>query len=278
MTIAIVTDSTAQVSAELARSLDVTVVPITITLDGVDHLEGVDLGAREFHDRYVEGETEVTTAAPTPGVIADTYEALIAAGAEAIVSVHVGRDHSATVDAATTAASLVDVPVHVVDTGLASFGVFLSVWAAVDARDAGADASTCADAARAVLPRIGSVFVLDAGVLPGRSGRFDTLELPAADTDGVPVYFYGGGEFAEVGRAGDDAAAVELMVERILTGGATRVASGRAGAVTLPLADALEAALAERDVAVVTYEVGPSVAAHTGPRTAGAFFLADPTN
>ena len=37
MSVAIVTDSTAQISPELAGRLDVIVVPITISIDGVDH-------------------------------------------------------------------------------------------------------------------------------------------------------------------------------------------------------------------------------------------------
>lgn len=281
MTVAIVTDSTAQLPPELAARLDVLVVPITITVDGVDHDEGVELDADAFYERYVEGETVVATAAPTPGRIAEVYARAVDAGATSIVSVHVGADHSATGQAAAVAAGLVDVPVELVDTGLASFGVAFAVWAAVDARDDGGDAAACAAAARRILPSIGSVFVLDAGVLPRRSGRFDALDLGTAETAidggaspvGVPVYFYGAGEFAEVGVAADEIDAARLMADRIAAGRPDRIASGLAGPDTVAVTAALEAAVADLGAEVVGYRVGPSVAAHTGPRTAGAFFV-----
>ena len=279
MSIAIVTDSTAQLPAELAARLGVWVVPITITIDGVDHEEGVDLDADGFYERYVEGETVVTTSAPSPGRIVATYEQAVAEGATGIVSIHVGADHSATGDAAAIAARLVDVPVEIVDTGLASFGVALAVWAAVDARRDGGGIDACASAARRILPSIGSVFVLDAGVLPRRSGRFAALDLGAgADgaPTGVPVYFYGDGVFAEVGVAVDEIDAARLMAERIVASRPSRIASGLAGSDTADVTAALERAFSDLDADVVTYRVGPSVAAHTGPRTAGAFFVAGP--
>ncbi len=277
MSVAIVTDSASQMPKGLAERLGVIVVPITITIDGVDHAEGVDLEADAFYARYVEGETDVSTSAPTPGRFVMAYEQAIADGATAIVSVHVGADHSATVDAAAVAARLVPVPVEIVDTGLASFGVSLAVWAAADARAGDGDLVACAAAARRILPSIGSVFVLDAGVLPRRSGRFDGLELDAP-APGVPVYFYGGGEFAEVGVAADELDAARLMAERIAASGPSRIASGLAGPATAAVTAALERAIADLGCEVVGYRVGPSVAAHTGPRTAGAFFVGSPVS
>jgi fatty acid-binding protein DegV len=65
------------------------------------------------------------------------------------------------------------------------------------------------------------------------------------------------------------------MAGRVRAAGAgLRVAVGIADAAATPLWQALEAALAGApEVAeVIRYRVGPSVGAHTGPGTAGAFF------
>ena len=43
--IGIVTDSSSQITADLVERFDVEVVPMTVTIDGVDHAEGEDLDA-----------------------------------------------------------------------------------------------------------------------------------------------------------------------------------------------------------------------------------------
>ena len=88
------------------------------------------------------------------------YRQVVEAGAEAIVSVHVGADVSGTVNAARLAAELVDIPVFVVDSGTASFGVTACLWRAADVLAAGGTAPEAAAAAGAVAPAIGTSFIL----------------------------------------------------------------------------------------------------------------------
>ena len=146
--IALVTDSASQIPDALAARLGVHVVPITVTIDGVEHREGVDLTADEFWARVDGGAVpEIATSQPSPGEIAAAYEAAMAAGASDIVSVHVGADVSGTVNAAQLGAALVNVPVHVVDSGTASFGVTACLWRAADAIADGASAAEAAAAA-----------------------------------------------------------------------------------------------------------------------------------
>ena len=59
------------------------------------------------------------------------YQRLVERGCTEIVSIHIAeRAMSGTIGSATIAASAVDVPVHIIDTGSASFGVAVCVWAA----------------------------------------------------------------------------------------------------------------------------------------------------
>ena len=44
----IITDSTAEISPELAESLGITVLPLTIQLGNKSYREGIDLNAKEF--------------------------------------------------------------------------------------------------------------------------------------------------------------------------------------------------------------------------------------
>src|SRR5437763_16166046 len=111
------TDSNAQMPDELIERYGVEVVPLTVVVDGEAFLEGVTIDADGFYARFEGGRTPVvSTAAPGPGQFALAYERLAAAGADEILSIHVGSAVSATVNAATVAATASPVPVRVVDT------------------------------------------------------------------------------------------------------------------------------------------------------------------
>jgi fatty acid-binding protein DegV len=164
------------------------------------------------------------------------------------------------------------VPVRVVDTGTASFGVGCCVWEAAEALRAGAPAEEAAAVAEALAPSVGNVFVVGALDLVRAGGR---LAAGAEAGDGIPVLSLVDGAVQVVGSAADVDEATAVMAGRVRAAGAgLRVAVGIADAAATPLWQALEAALAGApEVAeVIRYRVGPSVGAHTGPGTAGAFF------
>ena len=271
MTIALVTDSNAQMPAVLRKRFDVRVVPLAIVLDGQEYYEGVDLTTDEFYARLAGGAT-VTTAAPSPWEVLAVYQDAIDAGATRILSVHIGSNTSATCNAVQIAAGACDVPVEVVDTSTASFAVSCCVWAAASALAAGAEIGAAAQAARAAAATVGNVFVVGALDLPRRSGRLGAV----THGDGVPVLALADGQMNSVGRAATIEDAVHAMtdyVEREARGRELRVGVG--DALSPELAQALADAMLERlDVVdLVRYEVGPSVGAHTGVGTVGACFF-----
>ena len=270
--IGLVTDSNAQLPPELVDRYGVEVVPLTVTVDGVDHLEGEDLDADAFYAAFADGTPRVATSQPSPGRFAATYRRLADAGAEEVLSIHVGSAVSGTVNSARLAAADSPVPVRVVDTGTASFGVGCCVWEAAEALRGGATAGDAAALAEALAPRIGNVFVVGALDLVRAGGR---LAPGAEATDGIPVLSLVDGAVQVVGTAADVEEASTVMAARVRAHGTgLRVAVGIADAAGAPFWQGLEAALAGApEVAeVVRYRVGPSIGAHTGPGTAGAFF------
>ena len=271
--IGLVTDSNAQLPPELLERYGVEVVPLTVMLDGVDHLEGVDLDADAFYAAFAEGTSpQVATSQPSPGLFAAAYRRLAEAGAQEILSIHIGSSVSGTLNSARLAATDSPVPVRVVDTGTASFGVGCCVWEAAEALRAGATGEEAAAVAEALAPRIGNVFVVGALDLVRAGGRL-AAGTPAGE--GIPVLSLVEGAVQVVGTAADVDEATAVMSDRVRSAGeGLRVAVGIADAAAAPLWQALEAALvgAPEVREVVRYRVGPSVGAHTGPGTAGAFF------
>ena len=272
MTTALVTDSNAQMPAELRDRYGVRVVPLTVVVDGEPYREGVELTTAEFYERLSAG-AEVSTSAPAPGDVMKVYEEAGAAGATEILSIHIGSNTSGTVNSVKLAVGASPVPVDVVDTGTASFAVACCVWAAGEVLKGGGKLGSAADAARGAADEVGNVFIVGGLDLAKRGGR---LAEGADKADGVPVLALAGGRMQSVAQVHDVEAAVDAMAEYLQTtaaGKPQRVGVG--DAVASELADAFEARLRPLpEVAeLVRYEIGPSVGAHTGPGTVGACFF-----
>jgi DegV family protein with EDD domain len=271
--IGLCTDSNAQLPAELVERYGVEVVPLTVTLDGHDFLEGVDLDADGFYGRFEQGVTQVATAAPSPGRFLLAYEALVARGATEIISIHIGSSVSSTLDAALVASRGAGVPVRLVDSGSASFAIGCCVWEAAEALTKGADAETAALVAEAVAARTGNVFVVGALELARSGGRL--RESPSGGVTAIPVLTLAEGRMVPVGEVATMEDAARVMATTVLGAGTDlRVGLGIADAGAAPLWHALEEALVDAPevLEVVRYRIGPSVGAHTGPGSAGAIY------
>lgn len=271
------TDSGAQLPPELVERYGLAVVPLTVTLDGVEHREGVDLDADDFWDRFARRPAPtVHTAAPPPGRFLEAWGDLASRGVTEIVSIHTGSDVSSTLDAARIAAEMAPVPVHLVDSHTASFAVGCCTWEAAEAADRGAPVDEVVRIAQAVAGRVGNVFVVGALDLLRAGGRLQ----PGTDEErGIPVLSLSDGKVQPIGWAGSLEDACEQMASYVLDlGEGLRVGLSVADRAVAPVWGALEARLAgQRQVReLVRYRVGPSIGAHMGPGTAGA--VAYPTS
>lgn len=272
MTVALVTDSGSQITPTLRRRTGARVVPLTVVLDGVPHLEGVDLSAEEFY-RRLEAGASISTSTPAPGLFLDAYRSAADGGAESVVSVHTGSNLSGTYNAARIAADDSPVPVVLVDTHQASFPVALCLLAAHSALAEGSSAADVADAARRASERVGSVFVIGATDLVRAGGR---VRLGRDVVSEISVVSLAGPELTAVDQVTTAEGAVESMAQHVLdvvgSGGAT---VGVGDAVVPDMADALQRHLVGSPVIdeLFRYTVGPSVGAHTGAGTVGAVFL-----
>jgi DegV family protein with EDD domain len=273
--IGICTDSNAQLPVELTARFGIEVVPMTVTIDGVEFAEGVDLDADAFYARIARGvRPEISTSQPSPGAFAQAYANLVARGATEILSIHVTESVSGTLNSARLAAPLVAVPVHLVDSGTLSFGIGCCVWEAADAIAAGAEMNEALAVVTALVPRIGTVFTIGALDLAEQGGRVAVDHTTLGD--GTPIFTMRDGALAVIGHAHSTGSAADRMADYAVAWGtglkaAVGLADRGAAEVTRLLEERLTAAPEVSEV--VRYRVGPSVGAHTGPGTAGAFFF-----
>ncbi len=273
-------DSNSQLPESLAERFGIVVVALTVTIDGVDHLEGVDITDAEFYAAWDDGRTpSISTSQPSPGQFVTAYQQLVDRGATEILSIHVADAMSGTLNSARLAAQSAAVPVTLVDSMTASFGISCCAWAAADAVAAGASIDEAAQIAGERSAALGSSFIVGVPQLTERSGRARGAGVEAAASEGIPVLSMAGSDIAVLDTVTTVDAAVSAMADYALgwtpsSPDGLRVAIGTSdvssGVVSAALTDALRGhtALAEPPV---QYTIGPSIGAHTGPGTAGLF-------
>lgn len=139
MTVAIVTDSTADLPPALAASRSITVVPLTLNFDGKTLLDGVDIRPDEFYRQLPGVTTHPTTSQPSPGRFAEVYSHLLA-DHESVISIHISEKLSGTYGSARQGADMTDpARVHVVDSQLVSMSLGLITLTASAMSSKGAD-------------------------------------------------------------------------------------------------------------------------------------------
>jgi len=140
--VAIVTDSTADLPPQLAASRSITVVPLTLNFDGKALLDGVDIRPDEFYRRLPSVATHPTTSQPSAGRFAEAYSALLA-DHDAVVSIHISEKLSGTFESARQGAAMTDAErVRVVDSENVSMSLGLLALTASSLAASGADAET----------------------------------------------------------------------------------------------------------------------------------------
>ena len=169
--VAIVTDSTADLPEDAAFRLGVVAVPLTLTLGEEEYLDGVDITLDGFIHRIVGGSGVPRSSQPAVADFAQTYRRLLEYR-DGVVSVHIAGAMSGTVQAARAAAREVDpARIRVIDSCLVSIGTGLLLDAVGEAIASGADLDQIERVAERVKGEIkifGTVASLDFAVRGGR--------------------------------------------------------------------------------------------------------------
>ncbi len=114
--IKIVTDSSLTIEPELVEKYDITVIPLTVMIDGVVYSDSDLKEEGKFLNMMRNSKELPKTSQPPVGVFAEVYENLMKNGAEHIVSIHIAHTLSGTVEAARQGANLAGADVTVIDS------------------------------------------------------------------------------------------------------------------------------------------------------------------
>ncbi|MCA9983101.1 MAG: DegV family protein [Anaerolineales bacterium] len=202
MTIKIVTDGVTDITPAMAAEHGITVVPAYVNIGGRSFIDGVDLSREQFYANLASYPTHPTTAAAAAGVFTSTYEALAAAGATEILSIHIASTVSNFFNAARVGAEAASqVRVHLLDTGQLTMGAGFMALIAAEMAAAGESARNILAALEEKLKRTQTIGFVDTLEFLRRGGRVSRLQASLGSILQVkPILRIAGGEITLIER------------------------------------------------------------------------------
>jgi len=179
MAVKIVTDSTADLPQNLARELDITVVPVYVRFGNKVYRDRVDISEDEFYRRLQHDSIHPNTMQPSPQDFIDTYKKL-SDRADGIVSIHVTGKLSGTFSSAMRAKETLGekYPIEVIDSQVVTMGLGQIAIAANNIAQSGENLREVAETVKKMIPRIRLLGLLDTLkylALGGRIGKVKAL-------------------------------------------------------------------------------------------------------
>lgn len=271
--VAVVTDSSCDLSREWAREHGVEVVPLRLVVGDRSYRDVEEVGPDELLTLLEDEGTPVpTTSQPPPQDFLDAYREVLDRGSREVLAVYLSAALSGTHDAGLTAARMLDASTgwRVVDSRSGSLGLGMMVVRAVELLDEGRELEEVAEELERIRDRSNLFFTVENLEQLLRSGRVswgrawlgDLLDLrPLLTLDEE-------GHIVPAGRVRGRDAAVEQVLASLdgVLEGASRYRLGVVHAGIPEFAERLERTLMRRydPVEVFTGPVTAVLAAHLG--------------
>ncbi|WP_412029224.1 DegV family protein [Deinococcus yunweiensis] len=273
MTIAIVTDSTSDLSPQQCARSGVESVPLYVLFDGKMHRDGIEITPPDLFAGLKAGKKTPSTSQPSPAEFAAAYARALQ-NADEVLSIHISGQLSGTVGSARLAAQEFAGKVTVVDTQSVSLGLGMRVLRAADLARAGRTAPEIVSELERVAPTADLRFTVDTLDFLRINGRIGGAQALLGGLLNIkPILVVRGGRVESGGRVRGHRKAVQDLVEHV------RSYIGRHGQVRAAFLYTVggEAFLQEvrADLAGATFEdlgdhaIGAVVATHAGPGAMG---------
>ncbi len=277
--VAIITDSTAYLPQKYVDELDITIIPLTLTWNGVNYRDGIDIQPEDFYRRLAVSDTLPTTSQATVGDFSTVFQKLLDQGF-AILTLPISSGISGTVNSAFQAKELFpNAPIEIIDTKLVSMALSFQVLAAARAAKEGASLEDCKQIAIKAYDHIGVYFVVDTLKYLHAGGRIGGAKRFLGTTLNIkPILEIRDGKIEAVKSVISMSKAVDAMVDLVEADidGKTPVHIS----VFHALAEQKARALLDRTVVKfnasegILSHVSPVVGSHVGPGTLSIAYMA----
>ncbi|MHB8620782.1 MAG: DegV family protein [Chloroflexota bacterium] len=266
------TDSTADLPPQRTRDLHITVIPLTVNIDGASFQDGIDLPPSAFYEKLVTAKTIPSTSQPSVGAFLAAYRAIDASD---IISIHISGGLSGTINSAQAAAAQVpDKRIAIIDSRTVSLAMGYLAQVAAQAAENGATFEEVRSLMGRSAGRTGFFAILDTLGFARRSGRLGFAQaLVGTMLQVKPIISMVDGLVQPVERPRTIARAVDKLVEitaRQAPFASLAVPHANNEDLAREVADRLSGAHAG-DIDIVT--TGAVVGSHCGPGAVATCFL-----
>ncbi len=214
----IITDSSAEISPELAESLGITVLPLQIQLGNKSYREGIDLNAKEFFAKLARGPITPTLTPPSVQQFEQTLDDAMKQTNEIIIILNSSKLSRTFNNAHRAAMPLMGrAKIRVIDSQLISTGLGMIVTSAARAAIQGADVEEVVRLTRGLIPRTYIAAFADTLDYLERSGRIRKAQAILGTFLNIkPLLILEEGEIVVLEKVRTRAKAVEKLVEFII--------------------------------------------------------------
>lgn len=282
MNLAIITDSTCDLSAEKLKEIKVRRVPLYVRFKDHMYKDWIEIQPKDIVEGVKAGAATPTTSQPSPQDFENTYREAVAHGADEILCITISSELSGTYQSAHLAKDKAGVPVTLVNSQTASLGLGALVLRAAAMRDEGKSTQEIVQELERIkrnsqiLFTVGTLEFLQKG---GRIGKAQALVGSLLNIK--PILGLEAGKIVPVGKARGAKKALKEMVDHAQE--FARTHSGRATVHFLHVQDeeaanSMRQALKEAGLSFTdagAAEIGAVIATHVGPGTYGFFIYAD---
>ncbi len=268
MTVKIVTDSSADLPAELAEELGITVVPLYVRFGSQVYRDRIDITEDEFYQRLQHDPVHPSTTQPSPQDFINVYQKL-APEADGIVSIHISAKLSGTCNSAIQAKEMAGngCPIEVIDSQTLTMCLGLISIAAAKAANAGASLSEVVNDVNKIIPTchlLGLLDTLKYLALGGRIGKAKALLGSVLNVK--PILTIKDGEVAPAGQARSRSKGTDRLFDFVRN--ASNVEELAIVYNTTPdeaqsMADRVSAIFSRERITIA--RLGPMLGVHTGP-------------
>lgn len=283
MSFVLFTDSSSNITPDLAAQWDVRIVSLYYTLDGGEHpAYDPDFDGRRFYDA-LRNRAEVRTSMINADQLAKAFEPALAAG-EDLIYIGMSSGISGTVQAAAVAAGTLqerypERRIYVKDTLGASFGEGLFVKKVSEMRAAGKDIDEAAAWVDENVQRMNQVFTVEDLMFLRRGGRLSGMSAVIGTLANVKPILWGNEEGKIVsidkmiGRKRSLRALADRYANQVIDpeGQTIAIAHSDCEADAQYLIDLIRRQFPKQEVLVRCYE--PGTGAHVGPGAVALFFF-----
>ena len=220
MKIKIVTDSTSDISPELAKELDIEVIPAYVRFGKAIYKDGVDLSKSRFYQMLAESPFDPVTSAATTQDFAQVYSRSLN-NADGIVSIHVSSKLSRIFNSAQNGKKSVKRKdeIEIVDSRFVSIGLGLAVIAAAKMAKSGENLQSIIRETKQTISRINMLGFLDTMKYISRGGRATKSVIDLSSAFRIkPVIAFKDGQVMADGLVGTYSLGIDRLckfVERV---------------------------------------------------------------